>query len=214
MPSALESNSYAVAYRLLGVRGAALGVAAIAAERVRERFDSGGGLDVDAVRAEVWLPMLIDYTVDESVRSNVLAGTAETDDSSAGLREALRRRLVRASRGERVVGALVHLAGYPPAQVATMLRMDEAQVDRFSSILAPPPGIDYRLLGDPELIGSAPTHEPTMSFPLPYPSTIAVAVVILIIVLVATQCHGQRPSIVENGSMQLGTRVAVSTYPR
>lgn len=199
MNDPVESNSYAVAYRLLGVRQPALVVAATAADRLTHRLDTEGGLRIDDVPTEVWLPMLIDFTVEQSVRNDALQVSQRSDDEFAGLREALRRRLVRASRVERVVGALVHLCGYPVEQVAGMLRMDPQSVVSSARVLSPPPGIDYRDLGDPELIGRPSGHERN-KVPVPYPSTIAVAAILLILILLATRCHGPRPALVEEGS--------------
>lgn len=198
MSDLIESNSYAVAYRLLGSRPAAQAAAGIASERVRQRFDSTGGLDATVVAPEIWLPMLIDFTVEASVDPDNYGEVNAPVDEFSGLREALRRRLVRASRLERVVGALVHLSGYRTSEVSDMLAMDEERVRTAARVLAPPPGIDYRELGDPELIGPL-RRRVTRHVPIPYPSTIAVAVLLVILVLLATQCRGARPTLVEEG---------------
>lgn len=210
MTDPLESNAYAVAYRLLGSAAAAHAVANSAAARVRERFAAGGGLDPDVVASEVWLPMLIDFTIALTVRQEVAAALDGERDEFAGLREALRRRLVRASRQERVVSALVHLCGYSEQMVAGMLHSTEPAVRNAARILDPPPGIDYRDLGDPDLVGRP--HAPADSrLPIPYPSTIAVAAVLLLLVIVATRCRGPRPTLVDEGSLRAPNPV-VTTY--
>lgn len=199
MTDPIESNAYAISYRLLGSRPAALAAAQIAAERVRRRFDEEGGLDVDQVEPQHWMPMLVDYTVERSVEPDVYGDLGERDIDHAGLRSALRRRLVRASRVERVVGALVHLAGYEIVDVASMLDMDEARVRNAARVIAPPPGVDYRYLGDPQLVGDR-AEDTTSSRRLPSRSTILMAVLVAVAVLIAVRCQGPRPSLVEQGS--------------
>lgn len=195
----VESNSYAISYRLLGSRPAALAAAQIASERVRRRFDEEGGLDVGTVAVENWLPMLVDFTVEQSVQPDVYGDLDDREVDQAGLREALRRRLVRASRIERVVGALVHLAGYRIAQVSSMLDMDEQRVRTAARVLAPPPGIDYRSLGDPRLIGESTAPRPPR-VRRPSRSTLLVGALLLVLVVLALQCQGPRPTLVEDGA--------------
>lgn len=195
----IESNSYSISYRLLGSRPAALAAAQVASERVRRRFDEEGGLDVTQIDAEHWLPMLVDFTVEQSVQPEIYGDLDGERIDQAGLRQALRRRLVRASRVERVCGALVHLAGYDTADVAQMLAMDDDRVRNAARVLSPPPGIDYRTLGDPELVGPPPT-DVRRSLPIPRRSTIAVVVVIVALVILALQCHGPRPTLLDEGA--------------
>ncbi|MEZ5310710.1 MAG: hypothetical protein R2735_09000 [Microthrixaceae bacterium] len=210
MSDPIVSNAYAVAFRLVGVESIAHDVALAASQRVRDRFQTGGGVDLDSVAIDMWLPMLIDYAVDESVRRTPRPEDIEEfryPDQHSSMREALRRRLVRASRQERVIGALVHLSGYSIDDVAEMLKLDPpsgngSQGDR------PSPGFDYRRLGDPQLIGTDHlAGRPTLR--LPATSTIAAAIAILIVVLAATMCHGPRPSLVEEGSLSLNLREAI-----
>lgn len=195
----IESNSYAISYRLLGSRPAALAAAHIAAERVRQRFDEEGGLDVVQIDAKNWLPMLVDFTVEASVKPEMYGDGDVASIDSAGLREALRRRLVRANRMERVIGALVHLGGYGIDDVAAMLVMDPRRVEVASHVLSPPPGIDYRSLGDPRLVGAAPVAPQRRSI-RPRRSTVIVATVLAILIVLAVQCQGPRPSLVDNGA--------------
>lgn len=199
----IESNSYAISYRLLGSRPAAYAAAQMAAERVRRRFDEEGGLDVTQVDVEHWLPMLVDFTVEASVQPQIYGDLEERPVDQAGLRQALRRRLVRASRVERVVGALVHLAGYDITDVSQMLSMDVERVRTAARILAPPPGIDYRTLGDPQLIGDTPVAQ-TRSIPVPRRSTVIIAAMILAVVIMALQCQGPRPTLVDEGALTVG----------
>lgn len=196
----LESNSYAVAYRLLGSQAGARSVASTAAQRVRNRFGAEQETDISSAPAEIWLPMLIDFTIDQSVRIDGNAHGDTRNDEFSGLREAMRRRLVRASRQERVISALVHLCGYPESAVASMLKMSPAAVRTASIILDPPPGIDYRKLGDPELIGQSGDLS-NVRIRMPLPSTVLVAAILLVVVLFATRCTGPRPTLVDEGSL-------------
>ncbi|MEI2637857.1 MAG: hypothetical protein V9F03_02485 [Microthrixaceae bacterium] len=211
MSDPIVSNAYAVAFRLVGVESIAHDVALAASQRVRDRFQTGGGVDLDSVAIDMWLPMLIDYAVDESVRRTPRPEDIEEfryPDQHSSMREALRRRLVRASRQERVIGALVHLSGYSIDDVAEMLKLDPPLVAMAAKVIAPPPGFDYRRLGDPQLIGTDHlAGRPTLR--LPATSTIAAAIAILIVVLAATMCHGPRPSLVEEGSLSLNLREAI-----
>lgn len=200
MTDPLESNSYAVAYRLLGSQAAAWAVASTAAQRVRSRFGADQEADISNAPVEVWLPMLIDFTIDQSVRIDGNAHGDTSHDEFLGLREAMRRRLVRASRQERVVSALVHLCGYPESTVASMLKMSPDAVRTASIILDPPPGIDYRKLGDPDLIGQSRDLS-NVRVQMPLPSTVLVAAILLIVILFATRCTGPRPTLVDEGSL-------------
>src|SRR5207344_2851564 len=49
--------------------------------------------------------------------------------------------------------SLFHLAGYPIEDVATALSVDVTSARRYAQLLSPPPGVTYKHLGDPALIG-------------------------------------------------------------
>lgn len=184
----LERNSYAVAFRLLGDRPAASAVAGIATQRLRQ---SGH------LTSPNWLAHLTHYTLEQAVDPAALAVAEHEDDEFASLRAALRRRLARATPQERVAAALIHLAGYPVDFVAGVLGRSESETRTLAAVLAPPPGIAYRVLGDPDL-----THvrqpDPVRTGRRrwrPRWTTIATVVAVVAVVLVATQITGPRPTL-------------------
>jgi hypothetical protein len=184
---ALESNAYAVSYRLLGDRPAASAVAGIAAERLRQ---SGRHMASD------WLYQLTLYTVEQSVGPGVLAIQPSEQDPSSSLRTALRRRLARATQEERAAASLHHLAGYPIEFVATAIGSTPQEAQQLAGVLAPPPGVAYRELGDPQLIhldkadgsGGRSRRRPSWS-------TVLAIVMIVAAILAATQLTGPRPTL-------------------
>lgn len=181
----LETNAYAVAYRLIGDRPAARAVAGIAAVRVAQ----AGGLQRDD-----WLYWLVEYTVEQTVGPGAPPAQGEAaEDPHAGLREALRRRLERAGHQERVAAALVHLSGYPPDFVAAVVNCSPEDVPQLARLLAPPPGIDYRDLGDPALTKRV-TKSDRSTRHGPHWTTIAAVVLIVALIIAATQITGPRPS--------------------
>ena len=221
-PSPLEANAYAVTYRLLGDVAEARAAAGVATARLEH-----GAHDPN----RHWLYTLTDLAVAASVgvadgRSGAPdagapdagapdAGAADTrapggratDDASAGLRAALRRRLVNATPDERVAGALVHLAGYPPEFVADVVATTPESAVRAAAVLAPPPGVDYRDLGDPSLTGSASSRRAGRSrsrMRRPHWTTIAAVAVVAAAVIAATQVTGPRPTLgppIDEGGM-------------
>ena len=216
-PSPLEANAYAVTYRLLGDVAEARAAAGVATARLEH-----GAHDPN----RHWLYTLTDLAVAASVgvadgRSGApdadasggratghgAAGHGATDDPSAGLRAALRRRLVNATPDERVAGALVHLAGYPPEFVADVVATTPESAVRAAAVLAPPPGVDYRDLGDPSLTGSAPSRRAGRSrsrMRRPHWTTIAAVAVVAAAVIAATQVTGPRPTLgppIDEGGM-------------
>ena len=216
-PSPLEANAYAVTYRLLGDVAEARAAAGVATARLEH-----GAHDPN----RHWLYTLTDLAVAASVgvadgRSGApdadasggratghgAAGHGATDDPSAGLRAALRRRLVNATPDERVAGALVHLAGYPPEFVADVLATTPESAVRAAAVLAPPPGVDYRDLGDPSLTGSAPSRRSGRGgsrMRRPHWTTIAAVAVVAAAVIAATQVTGPRPTLgppIDEGGM-------------
>lgn len=190
----LEINAYAVAYRLLGDRPAARAVSGIAAERVRQ---AGGPARPD------WLYLLIEFTLDQTVGPGALPGGDPATDEHSGLRTALRRRLERAAPDERVAASLVHLAGYPVDFVAAIVHRTPEQTVQLAGLLAPPPGIAYRDLGDPELTGRVASTRRERRRRGPHWTTIAAVALVVVLVLAATQITGPRPTLgppLEEGS--------------
>lgn len=200
----LESNAYAVSYRLLGDRPAALAVAGIAAERLRQLGDP---LPTD------WMAKLIEFTVTQTIGPSPIEHLNTEADEYWSIRTALRRRLEHAKTDERVVGALVHLSGYSIESVSSMTDIPVDEVQSLARVLAPPPGVHYRDLGDPELTGG-PTSQrtPQGRFRRPHWTTIVVLVVLALLVLYATQVTGPRPSLVEEGGMAVPDHSAHVDY--
>jgi hypothetical protein len=193
--TALETNSYAISYRLLGDRPAARAVSAIAAERLRQ---------VGGMQRPDWLYLLVEFTLDQTVEPGVLAVRPNDDDPYTGLRTALRRRLERAAPDERVAGSLIHLAGYPVDMVAGVVRRSAEQTVGLAGILAPPPGVDYRDLGDPELTRRTPAAVAAApSRRRPHWTTLIAVAAVVAVVLASTQITGPRPTLgppVDEGS--------------
>lgn len=183
---ALETNAYAISFRLLGDRPAGRAVAGIAAERLRQ---------VGGMSRPDWMYLLVEFTLDQTIEPGALAIAPSADDPYTGLRTALRRRLERAAPDERVAGALVHLGGYPIEFVASVVNRSPEQTAALAGVLAPPPGIDYRDLGDPELTRRLPAALGRSQRRRPHWTTIVVTVLVVLAVLVATQLTGPRPSL-------------------
>jgi hypothetical protein len=194
--AALETNAYAISYRLLGDRPAARAVAGIAAERLRQ---VGGTTRPD------WMYLLVEFTLDQTVEPGVLVVPPSDDDPYTGLRTALRRRFERAAPDERVAAALLHLAGYPLDFVADVVHRDADTTTRLAGILAPPPGVDYRDLGDPELTRREPAgRQGTSRRRRPHWTTLAAVAAVVAVVIAATQITGPRPTLgppLEEGGM-------------
>ena len=194
---ALEANAYAISFRLLGDRGAAAAVAGIAAERLRQNRQTD--------RPD-WLCHLALYTLEQTVDPGALGVGGGDTDPHASIRAALRRRLARATPRERIAGSLVHLAGYPARFVGELMGCSESEALEQARILAPPPGVAYRELGDPHLthaqgsngLGARPRRRRRPSW-----ATVAVIVAIVAAVIAATQVTGPRPTLApaEEGSM-------------
>lgn len=185
--TALETNAYAISFRLLGDRPAARAVAGISAERLRQ---------IGGMRRPDWMYLLVEFTLDQTVAPGVVAVEPNEDDPYSGLRAALRRRLERAAPDERVAGSLIHLAGYPVALVASVVNRSPQQTLQLAGILAPPPGVDYRDLGDPELTHRQPTRRSSgRRRRRPHWTTLAAVAVVAAIVLMATQVTGPRPTL-------------------
>ena len=206
--SALETNAYAISFRLLGDRPAARAVAGIAAERLRQ---------VGGMTRPDWMYLLVEFTLDQTVEPGVLAVSPNDDDPYTGLRTALRRRLERAAPDERVAGSLIHLAGYPIDLVASVVNRSPEQTVALAGILAPPPGVDYRDLGDPELTHRTPRRPERTRRRRVHWTTIAAVLVALAIVLGATQMTGPRPTLgpplVEDGAGALDAPAGSSSDP-
>ena len=184
--TALETNAYAISYRLLGDRPAARAVAGISAERLRQ---------VGGMTRPDWMYLLVEFTLDQTVEPGVMAVRPNEEDPYTGLRTALRRRLERAAPDERVAGSLIHLAGYPVEMVASVVNRTPEQTVQLAGILAPPPGVDYRDLGDPELTRRVPTRRGDARRRRPHWTTLAAVAVVVAVVLAATQITGPRPTL-------------------
>ncbi len=143
-----------------------------------------------------WMYLLVEFTLHQTVEPGVLAVAPSGNDPYTGLRTALRRRLERAAPDERVAGSLLHLAGYPVDMVASVVNRPPDVTVGLAGILAPPPGVDYRDLGDPELTRRTPTSVGTRDRRRrPHWTTVAALAVVAAIVLAATQISGPRPTL-------------------
>lgn len=143
-----------------------------------------------------WMYLLVEFTLDQTVEPGVLAVRPSEDDPYTGLRTALRRRLERAAPDERVAGSLIHLAGYPADMIAGVVHRTPEQTVQLAGILAPPPGVDYRDLGDPELTRRVPAK--VAAAPArrrPHWTTLVALAAVLAVVLAATQITGPRPTL-------------------
>jgi len=192
---ALEANAYAIASRLLGDRPASRAATTIAIENLRTR---------GALTGDRWLADLAVETVHQSV-GVVAQGrhrSGPPDDGSPvdveeGLRTALRRRLASASDDERAASALHHLAGYDIDFVASAMGRSAAEVSMLAGALAPPPGVSYRLLGDPELVGQASPvrHRRGDWRPALRGTTVVATMAVLALVVAASMAVGARPTL-------------------
>ena len=184
-PTAVDANAYSIAFRLLGDRAAARAAVGIAVERVQR----SGGLD----RPD-WLALVAESTVAQAVGVAAAGTAASADDADGSLRAALRRRLAAASDPERAASALHHLAGYPVESVAAFMQRTPEDVAHLAGALDPPPGVSYRELGDPELVGRPASAAETAHRGISA-STIVAVVVIVALALGASRCVGQRPTL-------------------
>ena len=184
--AALQTNAYAISYRLLGDRPAAQAVAGIAAQRL---------IHVGGMARPDWMYLLVEFTLDQTLGPGAMVLTPQPEDPFTSLRAALRRRLERASRDERVAACLIHLAGYPVDWSATVLGIDAAGAADLAGVLAPPPGVDYRDLGDPEVTGRRTTRPSRPTRRRPHWTTVVALAVVAALVLAATQITGPRPTL-------------------
>lgn len=195
--AALETNAYAISYRLLGDRPAARAVAGIAAQRVRQ----SGGLE----RPD-WMYLLVGATIEHTLSPATPPPSNPDADPYSSLREALRRRLERAAPDERVAGSLLHLSGYPAEFVAQVVGRDVPHTVELAGVIAPPPGVAYRDLGDPELTHRPPAAPRRRRRRRPHWTTLAALAVVVAAVIAATQVTGPRPTLgppVDEGGMGL-----------
>ncbi|MEX0767308.1 MAG: hypothetical protein WD029_02435 [Microthrixaceae bacterium] len=203
----LQANSYAVSYRLLGDAVSASAVSEVAVRRVRQ---------LPAELADQWLEQLILFTVQQAlqpttlpVQSEVPAGSTLAEktksDVNASLREALRRRLDRATPEEQIAAGLIQLCAYPADFVAELMGISSEAALALAAVIAPPPGVSYRDLGDPARTGSSRPAAPSRFRRKPHWTTFIALHLVVIAVLYATQVTGPRPSLTNEGG--LGLRV-------
>jgi poly(3-hydroxybutyrate) depolymerase len=197
-PEALQANAYAIAFRLLGDRPAARAASTIAVEQVRAQ----GGLADPR-----WPARLAVATVHQSV--GILAdgrrpGASDHGgpvDVEEGLRASIRRRLATATDDEQAAAGLHHLAGYDLHHVAVAMGRSPDDVAALAAVLAPPPGVSYRLLGDPEVLGAGSgvgtaVRTPRRRWrPALRGTTMALVAGVLALVVAATIAVGARPSL-------------------
>lgn len=198
---AARANAHAIAFRLLGDRSVTRAVVDTSLERLR----SSGGLDrpdwLCAVAAETVagsVGSLADALTSEGGGGNAGVPASEAAGSDAARRAELRRRLAAATPEERVAASLHHLAGYPIEAVAVFTGHPTEEAARLADVLRPAPGESYRFLGDPELVGPAPSaseHRPLLSR-----TTVLSILVVVGLVLGAGRCVGARPTLAPAGS--------------
>ncbi len=207
----LHANSYAVSYRLLGDSELAGAVSAVAVNRVRQLPEGLSGQ---------WLEQLTLFTVQQALQpipqatdvetaTVKPAGSARQSDPNASLREALRRRLARATPEEQVAGSLLQLCAYPPEFVAGLMGISADEVVALAAVVAPPPGVSYRDLGDPALTGSTRPAAPSRYRRKPHWSTLIAVLLVVLAVLYATQVTGPRPTLTEEGGFGARTQPTV-----
>ena len=207
----LHANSYAVSYRLLGDSELAEAVSAVAVNRVRHLPEE---------RSAQWLEQLTLFTVQQALQPSALAKDAGTatvissasapkSDANASLREALRRRLARATPEEQVAGALLQLCAYPAEFVAGLMGISADEVVALAGIIAPPPGVSYRDLGDPALTGSTRPAAPSRYRRKPHWTTLIAVLLVVLAVLYATQVTGPRPTLTDEGGFGARTQTTI-----
>ncbi len=198
-PDPLEANAYAITFRLLGDRPAASAASRISAERVRARRDAAdprllSDLAAEAVRNSVGV--IAEGRRARPGTSGSLADVSPGSDDET-LRAALRRRLASCPDPQRSAAALHHLAGYPIEQVAGFLGVAVDEATRDAAVLAPPPGVSYRALGDP-LVGGAGAAAPRARRRrrrLVRWTTVVPAVVVVAVVVAVGRSVGERPTL-------------------
>jgi hypothetical protein len=164
-----------------------------------------------------WLYLLVEYTLEQTVGPGAMSAHENPDDPFAGLRTALRRRLERATSDERVAGSLLQLAGYPADFVAGVVHTDPASAAALAQVVAPPPGVEYRDLGDPELTRRDVTPLKGRRRRRPHWTTIAAITAVVTAILAATQITGPRPTLgpeVEEGMAALDAGHGVDAVDR
>lgn len=218
-PDPLEANAYAITFRLLGDRPAASAASRISAERVRARRVATdprllADLAAEAVRNSVGV--IAEGRRAQPATSGSLADVAPGSDDEA-LRAALRRRLASSPDPQRSAAALHHLAGYPIEQVAGFLGVGVEEAARDAAVLAPPPGVSYRTLGDPLVRGTGAATTPRVRHRrrrLVRWTTVVPAVVVVALVVAAGRSVGERPTLGPaqpgRASVQVGPDVAAT----
>jgi|GEM_PF-1224237 len=197
----LHSNSYAVSYRLLGDADRATAVSTVAIQRVHQLSEEN---------SEDWLQQLVLFTVAQSLHPTAIrrldepgspstTESGEHADPDASLREALRRRLDSATPEEQIAGCLIQLCGYPSEFVAGCMGVSSEAVRVLAAVIAPPPGVSYRNLGDPSLTGAARPATARKNPWRPHWTTVVAILLVMLAVLYATQVTGPRPTLTNEG---------------
>lgn len=139
----------------------------------------------------------VEYALHQPMQPHPESGNTDAVDSAQqvmSLRSAVRRRLENSTAEEQIAGSLVHLSGYPVEFAARAMNVSEDQLLDWSNVLAPPPNMSYRQLGDPEkthedqFVGSAQPWWRRHVF------TIAVVIVVILAAFWMTRLSGERPS--------------------
>jgi len=161
---------------------------------------------------EQWLEQLILFTVQQSLHPVASAAVNEVSsdlsiagqskvDVDASLREALRRRLDRATPEEQIAASLIQLCAYPAEFVAGLMGISRDAALALAGVIAPPPGVEYRNLGDPELLGSSRAATSSRFRRKPHWTTVVALLLVVLAVFYATQVTGPRPSLTNEGGL-------------
>lgn len=177
----MRANAYAIAFRLLGERDAANTAVDAAIDRARTDGSLGDPAWMCALAAA-------------AVAASLAAPAVEPPPPDDALRTELRRRLGAATTDERIASSLRHLAGYPLDAVAAFMQRPVPDTELLAHALDPAPGVGYRELGDPDLVGRR-VERPPRSVPHPSRSTVLSLVIVLVLALGASRCVGARPTL-------------------
>lgn len=148
-----------------------------------------------------WLTVValrsVEYGLNQPIQSHATLDSSSDSESAQhvmSLRSAVRRRLENSTAEERIAGALVHLSGYPVEFAARAMNVSQDQLLEWSNVLAPPPNMSYRQLGDPDKTHEDQFFDARQPWWRRHMFTIAVAIVVLIAAFWMTRLSGERPS--------------------